>query len=120
MTDQEREQAGISRRSLIKRSAIVGGAAVWATPVVQSFTSPAGAQGLPTSGSPQCEPCFVFSITVGGTTYSAKTTFPDPAAQEAVCECIFATGDPFLCASTTPGGVTVPCGGVNPTPCECP
>ena len=33
----------ISRRSLIKKGAIAGGAMMWATPVVQSLTMPAGA-----------------------------------------------------------------------------
>lgn len=37
---------GVSRRQLIKRGAIVGGAVVWAAPVVQSFTAPALSQTL--------------------------------------------------------------------------
>ncbi|MGH9247601.1 MAG: hypothetical protein ACRD29_25490 [Acidimicrobiales bacterium] len=44
---------GISRRQLIKRGALVGGAVIWVTPVVQSFTSPAfAAQGSPRPGCP--------------------------------------------------------------------
>lgn len=38
---------GISRRTLIKRSAVVGGTLVWATPVVQSLSAPAFAYGSP-------------------------------------------------------------------------
>ena len=45
MTDVgEYEAGGMSRRTLIKRSAIVGGTVLWAAPVVQSFTSPAFGQ----------------------------------------------------------------------------
>lgn len=38
---------GLDRRTLLKRSAVVGGAAVWATPVVQSLARPAFAAGSP-------------------------------------------------------------------------
>lgn len=38
---------GISRRTLLRRGAVVGGAMVWATPVVQSFAGPAAATGTP-------------------------------------------------------------------------
>jgi hypothetical protein len=48
MTEEVSERAGLTRRSLIKKSAIVGGTAVWAAPVVQSITHKALAQG----GSP--------------------------------------------------------------------
>lgn len=37
MEENESPQTGINRRQLLKRSAIVGGALVWATPVVQSL-----------------------------------------------------------------------------------
>lgn len=38
---------GISRRTLLRRGAIVGGAMVWATPVVQTFGGPVAAAGTP-------------------------------------------------------------------------
>ncbi len=51
MTDIERgdtggpgDGSGITRRTLVKRGAIVGGTVLWAAPVVQSFTSPAFGQ----------------------------------------------------------------------------
>lgn len=47
--DAEREGSRLSRRQLIKRGAIVGGAALWVPPVVQSLTMPAHAQ----VGSPE-------------------------------------------------------------------
>ena len=43
---------GVSRRSMIKRGAMLGGALVWATPVVQSIALPAHATGG--EGSPAC------------------------------------------------------------------
>lgn len=48
MEDEEfNANLGISRRTLIKRGAVVGGTLVWATPVVQSLTAPAFAAGSP-------------------------------------------------------------------------
>lgn len=38
---------GIDRRSLLKRSAVVGGALVWTTPIVQTIAAPAFAQASP-------------------------------------------------------------------------
>ncbi|MDQ3628140.1 MAG: twin-arginine translocation signal domain-containing protein [Actinomycetota bacterium] len=43
MTDQLNEPGGFERRAFLKRSALVGGAAVWATPVIQSVVSSAAA-----------------------------------------------------------------------------
>ena len=47
MTDQspiDQTPEGLDRRTMLKRSAIVGGALVWTTPVVQSLAGPAFAQ----------------------------------------------------------------------------
>jgi hypothetical protein len=51
MDDETTE--GLGRRDLLKRGAIVGGAVLWTTPVVQSLASPAFAAGSPAAGS--CE-----------------------------------------------------------------
>ena len=48
--EERRPKSGMSRRSLIKRGAIVGGL-VWTTPVVQSLRIPANAQEVPPGGS---------------------------------------------------------------------
>jgi len=56
----EENGAGLSRRDLIKRGAVVGGV-VWAAPVVQSLTSPAFA-GTPGGG--ECENFFRFKFNV--------------------------------------------------------
>ncbi|MGH2725699.1 MAG: hypothetical protein ACRDKS_01860 [Actinomycetota bacterium] len=47
--DAEREESRLSRRQLIKRGAVVGGAALWVPPVIQSLRMPAHAQ----VGSPE-------------------------------------------------------------------
>lgn len=46
MTEEEQMHTGggISRRDIMKRSAVVGGAMVWATPLVQTMARPAFAQ----------------------------------------------------------------------------
>lgn len=41
--DTPEEQSGLSRRSVLKRGAIVGGAMVWTVPAVQSIAGPAAA-----------------------------------------------------------------------------
>jgi len=50
---------GLDRRTLLKRGAVVGGAAVWATPVVQSLAAPAWA-----AGSPGCTHVYRFKYDV--------------------------------------------------------
>ena len=56
--DSTVEHDGISRRTALKRGAVVGGALVWTTPIVQTLAGPAFAQ---TEGSPgpddDDEPC---------------------------------------------------------------
>lgn len=47
MDNEFETNLGISRRSLIKRGAVVGGTLVWAAPVVQSLSAPAYAAGTP-------------------------------------------------------------------------
>lgn len=50
MDDENGTTTGMDRRTLLKRGAVVGGAAVWATPVVQSLAAPAWAAGSPLAG----------------------------------------------------------------------
>ena len=61
MADEE-TKTNISRRQLIKRGAIVGGAAIWVPPVVQSMRMPAFAQ----VGSPPPVTCIVDGFMTGG------------------------------------------------------
>lgn len=64
---------GVSRRSMLKKSALVGGTMVWAAPVVSSFTSPAFGQD---EGTPEFTGdkgisyiALVYSCTSTGTRY---------------------------------------------------
>lgn len=97
MSDELNEETGgLSRRSMIKRGALVGGTLVWAQPVVQGFGTAAGAQtgeGSPLSGFSYI--AVVFSC--GGTTYYAKyeldegTWEEDPGVGEDQCEGVLNT-----------------------------
>jgi len=49
--DQIQEGSGFSRRTMLKRSAVVGGAVIWATPVIQSLATPAYAAGSTCTGT---------------------------------------------------------------------
>ena len=55
------ERPGISRRQLIKRGAVVGGAAIWVPPVIQSLRVPAYGQ----VGSPPPVSCIVDGFMTG-------------------------------------------------------
>lgn len=72
---------GFDRRTLLKRGAVVGGAAVWATPVVQSLAQPAFA-----AGSVICVNSFRFKYELlegGGGRFSNGV--PDPGSTAASC-----------------------------------
>lgn len=51
--DSVQRGSGISRRDLLRRGAVVGGTLLWATPVIQSITTPAYAQEV----TPACHTC---------------------------------------------------------------
>jgi hypothetical protein len=51
----EPQKSGPSRRDMLRRSALVGGAVLWTTPVVQSLASPAFAGSSPVPGDNPCE-----------------------------------------------------------------
>lgn len=50
--DTTAEPGGLSRRDMLRRSALVGGTIVWVTPAVQSIASPAFANGSPVEERP--------------------------------------------------------------------
>ena len=115
--DSEGRRAGIPRRTLIKRGAIVGGL-VWATPVVQSLRIPAHAQETPVSQL--CSAC------LSATTDPDGPTNPLPEVTEFItftptttcCECIAAGGGNLtavvLCAVA--GDCTILTAGIGPCP----
>lgn len=68
MNDEIDETTGVSRRDMLRKTAIVGGALVWTAPAVQSLAGPAFAQ---TSGSPGGQEACVYyavSLTITGST----------------------------------------------------
>lgn len=92
------ETTGLDRRQLIKRSAVVGGALVWATPVVQSVAAPAFAA----TGSPSCSyEVIVYDRPVNDPNKQCTAAF-DCSATAQCCECR-ETGDPVCesCESAT-------------------
>jgi hypothetical protein len=107
--EEGRPESGVSRRTLIKRGAIVGGL-VWVTPVVQSLTTPANAQEVPGGGSPLCRACL--AVTVGST-----TTHFNVIPSSACCNCIEANGGNlaalFICLASR----TCTLGPEEPGPC---
>lgn len=109
---------GISRRQLIKRSAVVGGTVVWAAPVIQSLTSPASA------ASPVCNcisVCVTLTLpTVPPIVLGHITCDLSPATCACVCCCAGITSSCGGCASPTPCAVVpvlLNCTGVSAGPC---
>ncbi len=108
--EEGRPASGVSRRTLIKRGAIVGGL-VWVTPVVQSLRIPANAAGV---GSGLCDACLA-------ATSGTVTTHQVYNASTACCDCIAANaaagpiGSVAICAFVT--GACQPFGPVLPGPC---
>lgn len=79
--DPIRRELGISRRELLKKSAIVGGTLLWATPVVQSLTPAASAQVL----SPVCSCCCCnepVPLPGGGSVQCFTDSFPSTACAD--------------------------------------
>jgi hypothetical protein len=94
---------GMSRRQLIKRSAIVGGTVMWAAPMIQSLTSPAAA------ASAACPPCT--GVCLGPIVIPFVGTFHitcDIAADSCACLC--------CCAGIAAGCATCSAPGTCPPP----
>lgn len=108
MAELENESAGMDRRTLIKRGAVVGGTLVWATPVVQSLAKPAFA-----AGSAPCTARVIVVVIPGVFCLDIGSTSLAPAC----CACL---------QSSPPAACTVPCATPGtftpgtPTPANCP
>ena len=62
MNEEIDETPGFSRRDMLRKTAIVGGALVWTAPAVQSLAGPAFAQ---TAGSPRgAEVCTYYAVSI--------------------------------------------------------
>lgn len=102
------EPEGLSRRSLMKRGAIVGGALVWAAPMVQTIARPAFAATSPPP-TPGGISFVALIINCGGTTYRIKfdagATTPECGTTFAADACVNQL-QPGNVASGCPSGVT--------------
>lgn len=69
MTEPDMTESGLTRRDVMRRSALIGAAVVWTTPVVQSLSSPAFAAGTTAGGDGSCFGCLTGGgqLIVGGT-----------------------------------------------------
>ena len=60
-------EVGLSRREMLRRSAIVGGALVWSVPAIQSMgMKAAAAQAGPGPSPGQCGACYCFTLKNNG------------------------------------------------------
>lgn len=108
MDDQDfATNLGMSRRSLIKRTAVVGAGVAWATPVVQSLARPALAQ----TGTPSCTFDVIVKVS-GGLCFKIGVA----QAPQACCDCL--QGPPANCDAECVGTDFTPLpGGPVPVPC---
>jgi hypothetical protein len=95
--DSTQPQEGISRRSLLRKGAIVGGSLLWTTPVVQSITPPASAKVSPNG---VCSCCACNEPVFPGGSRCVVDNF-DPAGCAAACG---AGGVNSFCRNVTPLG----------------
>lgn len=64
---------GLGRRDVLKRGALLGGAVIWTTPVVQSLASPAFANGSPPGAACTYSFQYVSGANTACYTYQAPT-----------------------------------------------
>ncbi|MGH9064054.1 MAG: hypothetical protein ACRD0L_08825 [Acidimicrobiales bacterium] len=102
----------ISRRTLIKGGAVVGGT-IWAAPVIESLVSGAGAETTASGGSHCCS--------CSGATTSKTAYCQDPAGAGSAAACKstckgmgFTT---YTFCSVAPGGGSFGCSGGTPSNC---
>jgi hypothetical protein len=107
---------GMSRRTLLKRGAVVGGTLVWAAPAVQTLASSAMAASTSCNAS-TCANVIVCNskgqncMTVGHLT--CAPTNPDD--EQCLCVC---AGQPGSCPEAQPCEVPLTCGNFQPGPCS--
>ena len=115
MDELQPDSAGLDRRTLIKRGAVVGGTLVWATPVVQSITRPAFAAVSAAGCSARVE----VERTLNGVTSCTCTAFA--SQPPTCCECI----DAVVAQTGNAAFATIVCFGsgaclvTSPSPCTC-
>lgn len=77
----EQQPQGVDRRTLLKRTALTGGAMVWTVPAVQSIVAPAFASS---TGSPLCSLVVGFNVPGSGDQGCTLITSFDSAFCEAL------------------------------------
>ena len=101
-TDLE-NNLGITRRTLIRRGAIVGGTLMWAAPAVQTFAKPALAQGSAN--------CLLLAKTSNGGCFVVG----ECSASTACCDCV--DQHPGAPPGSCPACDTADCRPVRRRPC---
>ena len=96
MTDDERAEHGVSRRTMLKRIGAAG-AVAWITPVVTSLNTPAFAASQPGGNCSACGGDFCF----GQTTCGEGASLPCPCAQRVDGQGCFCYEDDFCINRTT-------------------
>ena len=107
MNEEIDETPGFSRRDMLRKTAIVGGALVWTAPAVQSLAGPAFAQVAP--GSPRGqETCVYYAVSLTITGSTGGFTCADIAGKTASgsTDCVI---DPPPSASNFPAAVPGGC-----------
>lgn len=100
------QQEGVSRRDVMKRGALVGGAMVWATPIVQTMGSPAFAS----EGTPEGALSFVaIAYDFDGKTYRFKFNDIPDSCPDHVTDLQCGDEDPNVDC----GSFAVPCDSVT-------
>jgi len=106
------DPVGINRRTLLKRSAVVGGALVWAAPAVQTLAKPAFAAG----GSAACNSTTCSNVfNKKGVLLGHLSCGPTPEDRDCPCECFGQPGS--VCAAPNPCLIVISC---VPGPGPCP
>ncbi len=102
-------KAGLDRRTVIRRGAILGGALVWTAPAVQTIAGPAFAAGSP------CTPIAILGIDRNGDgdfndpgECIGKFTFVDGQGAGSCCDCVTSNGSgaPAVAICTGTGACT--------------
>lgn len=107
MTEDIHPQLGISRRDLLRRGAVVGGALVWAAPTVQAISQGAAFAG---HGTPAAISFVMLTFTCdGGKTVQKAKYEDDTDAFEEGCE----SNNPH-CSDRPNGWAEATCVGENP------
>jgi hypothetical protein len=113
--DSFENNLGMSRRTLLKRGAVVGGTLVWAAPAVQTLGRSAFA------ASPACDSTTCTDVRKNGVIVGHLCCSPSPADMNCPCVCA-GLAPPSACPEADPCSVKFTCTGassVQPFPGSC-